>query len=44
MPAVRSWFAGNELAGTIVLNGLVALVGVGRWRSSSCLRPRAGER
>jgi len=27
--AVRSWFAANELAGTIVLNGLVALVSWG---------------
>ena len=42
MSAAHSWFAANELAGTIVLNGLVALVAWGL--SELVLYPTAGGR
>jgi len=42
MSAARSWLAANEFAGTIVLNGLVALVAWGL--SALVLYPTAGGR
>src|SRR5262245_36134603 len=42
MSGARSWFAGNEIAGTIVLNGLVAVVAWGL--SVLVLYPTAGGR
>jgi hypothetical protein len=42
MPAARSWLAANELAGTIVLNGLVALVSWGCRRLFSIPPQAAG--